>query len=234
MNQKKRIWLCYFIVTGLLLIFNNSCKKANDSPVEKLSADKVIDKDGNIYKTVTIGTQTWITEDLRTTKYSNGDAVPTTILDISGESAPKYQWAYGDDTANVATYGRLYTWYAVTDSRNVCPTGWHVPSDAEWETLKAYLGGESASGVKLKEAGTTHWQAPNTGATNATGFTSLPGGYRTLNGAYASIHLSGYQWSSSDDAPLGWGQLMRYNDSLLVRGGYYKPAGVSVRCIKNI
>ena len=113
MNQKNRNWLCYFIVTGLLIIFNNSCKKANDSPVEKLSSDNVIDKDGNIYNTVTIGTQIWLTENLKTTKFINGDAVPTTTLDISLEAVPKYQWVYGDDSANLAAYGRLYTWYTV-------------------------------------------------------------------------------------------------------------------------
>jgi uncharacterized protein (TIGR02145 family) len=234
MNQKKRIWLFYFLLTGLLLIFNNSCKKANDSPVEKLSADKVIDKDGNIYKTVTIGTQVWMAENLKTTKYSNGDAIPTTTLDISSESAPAYQWAYGDDSANIATYGRLYTWYTVIDSRNICPTGWHVPSDIEWETLKSNLGNDTIAGGKLKESGTTHWQTPNIGANNETGFTALPGGYRSVNGGFVSINQSCWLWSASDNSPLGWGQCLHNNDIIFLRWGFNKPAGVSVRCIKNI
>jgi uncharacterized protein (TIGR02145 family) len=233
MNQKKIKWLCYLIVTGLLLILNNSCKKANDTPGEKLSADKVTDKDGNIYKTVTIGGQVWMAENLKTTRYSNGDAIPTSKLDISHESAPKYLWAYADDSTNTATYGRLYTWYTAIDSRNICPTGWHAPSDAEWETLKLNLGGEAVAGGKLKESGTTHWMDPNTGANNETGFTALPGGYRSINGEYVGINLNCWFWSVSDDSPLGWGQSLHNTDNILLRWGFNKPAGVSVRCIKD-
>src|SRR5664280_2965928 len=156
MNQKKRIWLCYFIVTGLLLIFNNSCKKANE-----WSADKVRDGDGNLYNTITIGTQVWMAENLKATKYLNGEIIGTTTANILEESSPKYQWAYGNDENNVPTYGRLYTWYAVTDSRSVCPTGWHVPIDTEWNALTTYLGGESVAAGKQKETGTTHWTTPN-------------------------------------------------------------------------
>jgi uncharacterized protein (TIGR02145 family) len=234
MNQKKGIWLCYFIVTGLLLIFSNSCKKANDTPVEKMAADNVTDKDGNIYSTVTIGNQIWLAENLMTTKYSNGDVIPTTTLDISREATPRYQWSYGDDSTKIATYGRLYTWYTVIDSRNICPTGWHVPSDAEWETLKSNFGIDSIAGGKFKESGTTHWLAPNSGATNETGFTALPGGYRTFNGVYVGITLSSWLWSASDDSPLGWGQCLHHDDVIFRRWGFNKSAGVSVRCIKNI
>jgi uncharacterized protein (TIGR02145 family) len=101
-------------------------------------------------------------------------------------------------------------------------------------TLSSNLGGDSIAGGKLKETGTTLWQTPNTGATNEIGFTALPGGYRTLNGKYAGINLSCWLWSSSDNAPLGWGQSMHHDDGVLLRGGYNKSAGVSVRCIKNI
>jgi uncharacterized protein (TIGR02145 family) len=103
------------------------------------------------------------TSDNHTIKYRNGDIIGTTTpatLDISSETSPKYQWAYDGNESNVATYGRLYTWYAATDSRAVCPTGWHLPTDAEWTTLTTYLGGESVAGGKLKEAGTTHWNSP--------------------------------------------------------------------------
>jgi uncharacterized protein (TIGR02145 family) len=122
--------------------------------------DLVTDIDGNTYRTVTIGSQVWMAEDLRTTRYRNGDLIGTTspsTLDISGESAPKYQWAYAGDEGNVATYGRLYTWHASTDNRSIAPVGWHVPTDAEWVTLTEFLGGEAAAQGKLKEAGTTHW-----------------------------------------------------------------------------
>jgi uncharacterized protein (TIGR02145 family) len=213
-------------------MFANGCKKDNTTPTTK-DLTKVIDADGNVYKTVVIGTQEWMAENLKTTKYNNGDPIATTTLDISAEIGPKYQWAYGDDATNVDIYGRLYTWFAIADSRNVCPTGWHVPSDAEFETLKTFLGTQSTSGVELKEAGTIHWSAPNTGANNLTGFTALPAGYRTMTGGYVSLHLSCYLWSASDNAPLGWGQSMHYNDSLLLRGGYNKQAGVSIRCLRD-
>ena len=114
------------------------------------------------------------------------------------KATPKYQWAYDGNESNVATYGRLYTWYAVTDSRNVCPTGWHVPTDAEWTTLTTFLGGENVAGGKLKETGTTHWTTPNTGATNETGFTALPSGYRYIDGTFLTIFSMGIWWSSTE------------------------------------
>jgi uncharacterized protein (TIGR02145 family) len=125
----------------LVLILSNSCKKDNPTQPDK-KPSTVTDGDGNIYGKVIIGTQVWLTENLKTTKYRNGDLIGTTTpagLDIYDEVTPKYQWAYAGNEDNVATYGRLYTWYAITDTRNVCPTGWHVPSDAEWLTLENYL-----------------------------------------------------------------------------------------------
>ena len=113
---------------------------------------------------------------LKTTRYLNSDLIGTTALatkDISVENEPKYQWAYAGDESNVSTFGRLYTWHAITDSRKVCLTGWHVPTDSEWTTLTTYLGGESVTGGKLKETGTFHWSSPNSGATNDSVFTAL-------------------------------------------------------------
>ena len=196
----------------------------------------VADVDGNTYKTVTLGTQVWMAENLKTTKYFNGNPIPTTISDISREISPKYQWAYGNDESNVPVYGRLYSWYTVTDSRNICPTGWHVPTDLEWETLKSYLGGELIAGGKLKETGTAHWQSPNTGATNETGFSALPDGYRNYS-SFVSIQITGYFWSISQDLSVptqGLGQSMRWDNSILLKGGYIKPSGCSVRCLRNL
>jgi uncharacterized protein (TIGR02145 family) len=109
-----------------------------------------------------------------------------------------------------------------------------VPTDTEWETLKAFLGGEKLSGGKLKEAGTNHWQSPNKGATNEYAFTSLGSGYRTVNGVFVSLNISNYYWSSNEDLTYGMGQRLHYNDSSLLRGGYFKAAGVSIRCLKDI
>ncbi|MGD0756749.1 MAG: fibrobacter succinogenes major paralogous domain-containing protein [Bacteroidales bacterium] len=231
MKKKNRIWISILTVIGFVLILQNSCKKADET------SNAVADKDGNVYKTVTIGTQVWMAENLKTTKYLNGDLIGTTTpatLDISSDSTPKYQWAYGGDQNNVATYGLLYTWYAVTDSRNICPTGWHVPTDVDWSTLTTYLGGDSIAGRKLKETGTTHWASPNTGATNETGFTSLPGGYRGYLGGFYYIGYAGYWWSVTEyDADNAWYRGMYYNgiyDHVLSNS---KKAGFSVRCLKN-
>ena len=197
---------------------------------------KIADADGNIYSTVLIGAQLWMGENLKTTKYSNGVSIGTTVTpsdNVTGLTTP-YQWpVYNGGIDISATYGRLYTWYAVTDSRNICPTGWHVPTDTELEALKTTLGGELVAGGKLKEAGLIHWTTPNTGATNNTGFTALPAGYRQPGGGYVSLGLSCYLWSSNpDDTSLGWGQQMSNNTGVLLRGGYIYQSGISVRCLK--
>jgi uncharacterized protein (TIGR02145 family) len=149
----------------------------------------VTDVEGNTYKTVVIGNQVWMAHNLKVTQYNNGDPIPTTIpasLDYSGETAPKYQWAYNGDNNNLNDYGRLYTWFAVTDSRGVCPVGWHLPSDSDWGKMITLLGGSSVSDGKLKETGTSHWIHPNQDATNISGFTALPGGYR-YGGGYSGV-----------------------------------------------
>lgn len=227
-------WTYSFMVSGLVLMLFNSCKKTDEVLIQK-SVTAVTDNDGYVYNTVTIGTQVWMVENLKTTKYNNGDPIETTSLDVSGETAPKYQWSYGDSSGNAGIYGRLYTWYAVTDSRKICPEGWHIPSDSEWETLKSYLGGENIAGGKLKEANLTHWESPNVAMTNETGFTALPGGYRDYEGNFVSLYKSSYHWSSTPNAAphLGWGQHMSYSDGVILRGGYNKSAGVSVRCLQD-
>jgi uncharacterized protein (TIGR02145 family) len=202
-----------------------------------LQAQTVKDIDGYVYKTITIGTQVWMAENLKTTKYRNGDLIGTTTpvtLDIENETTPKYQWAYGGNESNVATNGRLYTWYAVSDNRNICPTGWHVPSDAEWTTITTFPGGERVAGGKLKETGTTHWQSPNTGATNETGFTGLPGGYRDYGGSFALVGSDGYWWSSTESTTeLAFYRSMYNNTSFVSRNDTDKQSGYSVRCLRD-
>ncbi|MBI5044211.1 MAG: hypothetical protein HZC10_10380, partial [Nitrospirae bacterium] len=194
----------------------------------------VIDIDYNVYNTVTIDTQVWMKENLKVTKYRNGEAIPTTTADISGETAPKYQWALYNDENNVTTYGRLYTWYAATDSRGICPTGWHLPTDAEWTTLTDYLGGLAVAGGKMKEAGTAHCITPNTGADNSSGWTALPGGYRLSDGTFDDVGYYGYWWSATEyDAAYAWDRgLYTYGASA---GRYYtdKLDGFSVRCVRD-
>lgn len=200
-------------------------------------AGTVNDIDGNVYHTVTIGKQVWMVENLKTTRYRNGDIIGTTFratLNISSQNRPKYQWAYEGNASNVATYGRLYTWHAATDSRNICPTGWHLPSDTEWTILTTNLGGLSDAGGKLKEAGTRHWIISDTVATNSSSFTALPGGYRSSNGAFGGIGYYGYWWSSTEySSNNAWLRFLSYNSSKANRSNNSKTCGFSVRCIKD-
>jgi uncharacterized protein (TIGR02145 family) len=201
---------------------------------------KVTDMDGNVYHAITIGTQVWMMENLRVTRYQNGDIIGTTtpaIKDISAESAPKYQWAYKETTSqdSIKTHGRLYTWYAATDSRIICPLGWHVPSDAEWATLTSYLGGDSVAGAKMKEAGTSHWNSPNKGADNSSGFTGLPSGMRHSNGSFDYMGLYAYWWSSTpNNASTAWMRPLSYTSIDAGRSSFFnKRDGFCVRCIQN-
>jgi len=201
-----------------------------------LQAQTVKDIDGNVYKTVTIGTKVWMAENLKTTKYNDGTAIPLVADDKAWEAltTPAYCWYNNDATANKKTYGALYNWYTV-NTKKLCPTGWHVPSDAEWTTLTTNLGGESVAGGKLKETSTTHWQSPNTGATNETGFTALPSGYRSSSGTYNYIGLNGYWWSSSEySPPNAYSRSMNYYRSNVYRYSYYKQDGFSVRCLRDL
>ena len=163
------------------------------------SGGTVTDIDGNLYYAVIIGSQCWMAENLKTTKYRNGDAIPN-VTDNTTWSAliTGALCNYNNDANNMTTYGRLYNWYAVSDSRNIAPVGWHVPTDVELTTLTDYLGGLSIAGNKLKEPGTTHWASPNTGAVNETGFTALPGGYRVSSGSFSNLGNNGYWWSSTE------------------------------------
>jgi uncharacterized protein (TIGR02145 family) len=197
----------------------------------------VTDIDGNEYNSVVIGTQEWLSENLKVTRYRNGDLIGTTnpfTLDISGESTPKYQWAKDGSENEVITYGRLYTWYAVMDSRCICSDGWHIPSDTEWIALIDYLGGEMVAGGKLKETGTVHWISPNYGATNESGFTALPGGYRDYSGSFRDDKYQGYWWSSSVYNSLSaWGLGLDYSIINAYWGYYEKVDGFYVRCIRD-
>jgi uncharacterized protein (TIGR02145 family) len=194
----------------------------------------VTDADDNIYDTITIGTQTWMKENLKTTKYKNGTIIPlvTDELAWSNLTTPGYCW-YINDANNKNTYGALYNWYAV-NTGNLCPTGWHVPTDDEWTTLTTYLGGESAAVGKLKETGAIHWQISDYKATNETGFSALPGGCRDFDGTFYDMGYYGYWWSSTEFVIGGaWSRFMGYDDSGGYRHGNFEQDGFSVRCIKD-
>ena len=159
---------------GAFILLISSCSNnniVNPAPTPLTATDI----DGNVYHTVTIGTQIWMVENLKTTRYNDGSPIPfvTDSSSWSNLTTPGYCW-YNNDTTNKNTYGALYNWFAVNTGK-LAPTGWHVPTDDEWTTLTTYLGGESIAGGKLKETGTTHWRTPNAGATNEIGFTASSG-----------------------------------------------------------
>jgi uncharacterized protein (TIGR02145 family) len=198
--------------------------------------DTVTDIDGNVYQTVTIGNQVWMVEDLKTTRYRNGDPIGTTnpdTLDISSESTPKYQWAYNGDESNAVTYGRLYTWYAATDKRNIAPVGWHVPTNAEWDTLASFLGGKIAAQAKLKEAGTKHWNSPNDG-TNESGFSAIPGGNHWGN-KFLGLGDFTHWWTATEhDTRFAWRRILKNDGPQKNFKGYArKDIGWLVRCMKD-
>jgi uncharacterized protein (TIGR02145 family) len=148
-------------------------------------------------------------------------------------TTPGYCFYDNDATVNKATYGAMYNWYTVSTG-NLCPRGWHVPSDAEWTTLTNYLGGENAAGGKLKEPGISHWGTPNDGANNSSGFTALPGGYRQDDGSFYNINDDATWWSSSVNNPQNArGRNVNYNYSYVTKDSYNKNSGFSVRCVKD-
>lgn len=201
----------------------------------KTANDTVSDIDGNIYPILTIGNQTWMTENLRTTKYNNGTAIPlvTDNTAWSNLQTPAYCWYNNDQATNSNTYGALYNWITVNTS-NLCPSGWHVPSDSEWTELTDYLGGESVAGGKLKETGTTHWNSPNEGATNETGFTALPGGHRYCYGSFYLIGDNGSWWSATECYQgYDWYRDVDFGSSSVYRGSGNVRNGFSVRCVRD-
>jgi uncharacterized protein (TIGR02145 family) len=196
----------------------------------------VTDIDGNIYQAVKIGTQWWMAENIKVTHYRNGDAIPNVTDSTEWNNLVTGAYCnYDNDTNNAATYGHLYNWYAVNDSRNIAPEGWHVPSDAEWQTLIDYLGGDEVGGGKMKETGTTHWSSPNTGATNESGFSALPGGYRGYYGStYNCIGTNAYFWSSSESNSYdAWYRHLYGSYLAIAHKNTYKECGLSIRCVRD-
>lgn len=195
----------------------------------------VSDIDGNSYATVQIGNQEWMAENLKTTRYANGDVIPKVSDPTQWSALTTGAWVHFNDNSQYENpYGKLYNWYAASDPRNVCPAGWHVPTDAEWDTLVTFLGGYQVAGGKMKVPGTAFWQSPNTGATNESGFSALPGGTRGSSGAFYSLGDLGVWWSSSaDSSTLAWSRGLNYGNANVGGNNYYKEGGFSVRCVRD-
>ena len=195
------------------------------------NAETVSDINGNVYNTVTIGSKVWMAENLKVTKYKDGKSIPL-IADGTawGElTTPAYCWYDNDSVAYKNDYGALYNWFTVSTG-NLCPTGWHVPTIQEWNTLTNYLG--QNAGGKLKETGTNHWLFFDKNATNESSFSALPGGWRTDYDTFSGFGELGYWWSSSEDNPLSsWYQYIMGNNTLV--SIMVLEYGCSVRCIKD-
>jgi uncharacterized protein (TIGR02145 family) len=231
---------------------SSSAKSSSSNAISSSSSSSIVystikdARDNQTYRIVTIGTQTWMAENL---KY-----LPSVVGPGTGSKTTPHYYVYGYNgtnvtdakaTANYNTYGVLYNWPAAMNGaassttnpsgvQGVCPDGWHLPSDAEWTELTDYLGGTSDAGGKLKETGTTHWNSPNTSATNETGFTALPGGRRDLGGAFDGIGSNGNWWSATERRTYdAWYRYMDVNYSNVYRYSHFKVLGFSVRCVRD-
>jgi uncharacterized protein (TIGR02145 family) len=217
-------------------ILNGNIKSLEDNVVADPDY-RILDVEGNRYKVVKIGTQTWMAENLKTTKYNDGASI--TIVTDNGAwialGTDAYCWYNNDAATYKATYGAMYNWYAVNTAK-LCPIGWHVPTDAEWTTLTDYLGGADVAGGKLKEAGNSHWTSTNVGATNSSSFTALPGGFRhEVDGTFMNVGLYGYWWSRTavDESNAWCFYLYKDNASSWVGYNGVKRYGFPVRCVRD-
>lgn len=199
----------------------------------------ITDVDGNSYNIRTIGTQIWMTENLKTARYNNGDPIPNVADSLTwNHLATGAYCVYDNNSENSVVYGKLYNWYAVNEDRKLCPTGWHPATPSEWGTLLTFAGWDNQTGGKLKETGVAHWDYPNTGATNETGFTAIPGGYRFPQG-FRDLHIAGVWWVAKN--PLfvenSVTQLFLWNNrsdfTFLGTNISDKVNGHAVRCIKD-
>lgn len=245
----------FYLLVSFILVFNSHQVTAqNDSiylwkggiKINQLSI-KTTDLDSITFKrpgVITIGTQTWTTQNLDVTTYRDGTPIPQVTDPTQWTNLTTGAWCYyNNTTANGTTYGKLYNWYAVlgihdtdtsTPNKILAPQGWHVPSDAEWTTLTTFLGGESLAGGKMKSTGTTIWLSPNTGATNSSGFTGLPGGYRNYDGTFKDTGGLGNWWSSSEfDRSIAWYRFLNYDNARTDRKIHVGRSGFSVRCLRD-
>lgn len=216
------------IGTIMLLVTVTGCDHNPDDTT-------VTDIDGNVYKTVKIGDQVWMAENLKVTRYRNGNALLNITDNVawSNTSAGAY-CNYNNDTSVVKEYGRLYNWYAVINEQNIAPAGWHIPIPEEIITLMLHLKGDTIAGAKMKERDTTHWLNPNQGATNESGFLALPGGYRFSEGTFHTLGSNGYWWSEGRSYELyTWSPRLYTYFADVGRDFRNQNLGLSIRCVKD-
>ena len=214
---------------------SNGTAYGNQISLATLQIHQIADIDGNIYNSLIIGTQTWMIENLKTTKFNDDTVIPnvTNGTDWNILTTPGYCWYNNEEEPFKNLYGALYNWYTVNSSK-LCPIGWHTPTNTEWTTLTNYLGGASVAGGKMKEIGETHWQSPNTGATNESGFTALPGGHRGDSGAFGITGSYSLFWSSTE-SDMNHALLPTVTSTSInvAINNFDKKSGLSVRCLKD-
>jgi uncharacterized protein (TIGR02145 family) len=236
MKTKARFLIYSLFIFGVLLFFNIGCKKdQTENNTVQIEKGTITDIDGNVYVTVKIGTQWWMAENLKTTRYNDGSSISLVLEDsIWGIlSTPGYCF-FNNDYKNKEIYGALYNWYAVNTNK-LAPSGWHVPTSSEWMTLFNYVGGADVAGDKLKESGKSHWQDTNSGITNDYGFNALPGGQRGNNESFFwYLNTHGFWWSSAQ-ANNGWAGSVQLTTGCPWVDVYELDPhnGFSVRCVRD-
>jgi len=240
----------YFVSLVFILILAAACEPdepaipnnpLNGRTTAVFNPDKnygtMSDIDGNIYKTIVIGEQTWMAENLRVTRFQNGDTIPNITDNEEWAALTTGAYCNYNNTNNldtIATYGRLYNWYAVADSRKLAPIGWRVPTIADWTELIEYLGGDTIASKHLKEVGDYHWNAPVI-SNNSSGFTAIPNGRRYLAEDFSGIGSYNVLWTASEYNATSAGFLYLWrNNTIVYKGVNYKANGYSVRLIKEM
>ena len=228
----KNLKIILFAIAWISII--TTCTDSKDELNN--SHNTVQDIDGNVYHTIKIGNQIWTVENLKTTRLNNGEIIPNVSNSADWFNLTTKGWALQENNNEYeSTYGKLYNWYAV-ETGNLCPDGWHVPTEQDWNILTEFLGGEEIAGGKMKSVGLTYWDSPNGDATNTSGFSGLPGGYRnfSFNAEFNSLKGSGCFWSASIENDMPYERDLYYAHGALIKNQMpYKGYGLSVRCVKN-
>lgn len=227
MTRSISLLLVFSVFTGCHTRLENEGKES-----------QIRDIDGNTYNTVKVGDQLWMAENLKTATLSDGTPIPRVedYEEWASLTLPAYSW-YNNDSLNLEDFGALYNCYAI-ETEKLCPDGWHVPTDGDWVALETSLGGAATAGGDMKETGLEHWKTPNTEASNESGFSARPGGYRSYNGTFNLMRIDGFWWSSSEKSWYGsvntvMYRNLKYDGSDLYREVAVKANGFSVRCVQN-
>ena len=244
----KKIKIILVLACFCVLYLVTSCGSEDDNPAnaavssatfnETLTYGTMNDNDGISYKTIEIGNQVWMAENLRSTQFRNGESIDevTTNSEWVGLTAAAYStYDNSTDLDAQATYGMLYNWFVVSDDREIAPEGWHVPTEQDWINLANAMGGVNSAAGALKEVGLAHWNAPNAGANNSSGFTALPAGRREYtDGSFINTGFNAFWWTSTAYNPdYSWYFQMNYDGANLIQANFHKQYGFSIRLIKD-